>query len=58
LIATGGKDKKVYIWNITDLKKPAFEFDGGSIINAVYNYLLYFLVGFPSLIELGCCCYW
>ncbi|CAK81381.1 unnamed protein product (macronuclear) [Paramecium tetraurelia] len=32
-IATGGKDKKLYIWNITDLKKPAFEYDAGGIIN-------------------------
>jgi WD40 repeat protein len=22
LIVTGGKDKRVYIWDITDLKKP------------------------------------
>lgn len=33
LIATGGRDKKVYIWNITDLKKPAHEFDAGSSVN-------------------------
>lgn len=34
-IATGGKDKKLYLWNITDLKQPAFEYDAGGVINAL-----------------------
>lgn len=33
LIVTGGKDKKVYIWDITDLKKPLHEFEAGATIN-------------------------
>ncbi|CAD8131407.1 unnamed protein product [Paramecium pentaurelia] len=32
-IATGCKDKKLYICNITALKKPAFEYNAGAIIN-------------------------
>jgi guanine nucleotide-binding protein subunit beta-2-like 1 protein len=35
LIATGGKDKKLYIWDVSDLKKPKYEFDAGATINAV-----------------------
>jgi len=35
LIATGGKDKKLYIWDVTDLKKPKYEFEAGATINSV-----------------------
>jgi len=35
LIATGGKDKKLYVWDITDLKKPKFEYEAGSTINSI-----------------------
>lgn len=35
LIATGGRDKKLYVWDISDLKKPKYEFDAGSTINSV-----------------------
>jgi len=35
LIATGGKDKKLYVWDITDLKKPKYEFEAGATINSV-----------------------
>jgi hypothetical protein len=30
---TGGKDKKLYYWDITDLRKPLNEYDAGSPIN-------------------------
>jgi WD40 repeat protein len=32
---TGGKDKKLYIWDITDLRKPVSEYDGGATINQI-----------------------
>jgi hypothetical protein len=44
LVATGGKDKKLYIWDITDLKKPKHEYDAGSSINCVIQtYLTTFI---------------
>lgn len=35
LIASGGKDKKLFIWDITDLRKPSSEYDAGSTINQI-----------------------
>lgn len=35
MIATGGKDKKLYVWDITDLKKPKYEFEAGATINSI-----------------------
>jgi hypothetical protein len=40
LIATGGKDKKLYVWDITDLKKPKYEFEAGATINSVIIFVL------------------
>lgn len=31
-IATGGKDKKLFIWDIKDLEHPSRDFDAGSTI--------------------------
>jgi guanine nucleotide-binding protein subunit beta-2-like 1 protein len=31
-IATGGKDKKLYIWDIKDLSHPSRDLDAGSTI--------------------------
>lgn len=35
LIATGGKDRKLYVWDVADLKKPKYEYDAGSTINSI-----------------------
>jgi guanine nucleotide-binding protein subunit beta-2-like 1 protein len=53
LIATGGKDKKLYVWDITDLKKPKFEYEAGSTINSVlldlYIFRLHSIHSSPGL---------
>jgi len=34
-LASGGKDKKLYVWDILDLTSAQREFDAGSTINSV-----------------------
>ena len=41
LIATGGKDRKLYVWDVSDLQKPKHEFDAGSTINSVRTLIVY-----------------
>jgi guanine nucleotide-binding protein subunit beta-2-like 1 protein len=34
-VATGGKDKNLHIWDVTNLTAPAFTFDCGTTINSI-----------------------
>jgi guanine nucleotide-binding protein subunit beta-2-like 1 protein len=56
LIATGGKDKKLFVWDISDLKKPRYEFDAGATIHAVL-FIKYSLDCLPPSLTLGCRCH-
>lgn len=34
-IATGGKDKKIYLWDVNNLAQPSRDFDAGSTVNCM-----------------------